>query len=330
MRRRLKVLLLVAAMFFSMLPQQTREAPADNSFDYVATGTYYIRSVYNGKALDVQGGADYNTCNVATYEFNGSNAQLWEITGNSSSYRIKPKCTVSRVLNQYGDYVVSGHNVNLWDDIYDGTQRWVFRKVSYDEIYVICCLGDPNCVLDVASNGNVYVSTFQPGKISQEWRLSQAECSMPAGNYRFRSFETGNYLDVQNGADYNGCNVGTYTFNGSGAQTWHVSGPSNWLKIKPLCTASRVLNQYGYTVASGNNVNIWDDVYDGTVRWSFEIIGIYGNGGLPGGGMSAVIAIHCAGNPACVLSLDSYGNVCVQEQQLFNRSQLWVLEYVGN
>ena len=329
MRRRLKVLLLVAAMFFSMLPQQTREAPADNSYHPLSEGTYYIRSAYNGKALDVQSGADYNTCNVATYWFNGSNAQLWEITGSSSSYRIKPRCTVSRVLNQYGDYVVSGHNVNLWDDIYDPTQRWVFTQCSPSS-FIIRCAGDPNCVLDVASNGNVYVSTYQPGKTSQEWYVNPAEVVLSEGNFRFKSVGNGNYLDVQNGADYNGCNVGTYTFNGSGAQTWHVSGPSNWLKIKPLCTANRVLNQYGYTVASGNNVNIWDDVYDGTVRWTFEFIGYWGNGSTQNGGYDCVFAIHCAGNPACVLSLDSYGNVCVQEQQLFNRSQLWVLEYVGN
>lgn len=321
MRRRLKALLLAAVLMICLVPPEAKKAEASSwvNFGY---GYYYIRSNYNGLALDVQGGGDYNTCNVGTYEFNGSNAQVWEIAGSTGSYRIKPRCTASRVLNQYGDYVVSGHNVNLWDDVNDPSQRWVFEACPDNGLYIIRCAGNTNCVLDVASNGNVYVSTYVPGKISQMWTVRHAEISISAGNYRLKNIGNEKYLDVQNGGDYNNCNVGTYWYNGSAAQTWYISGSSNWLRIKPLCTVSRVLNQYGDYVAAGHNVNLWNDLNDGTQRWTLEMVEFP----YPYHGYSYGFVIHCVSNPACVLTVDDTGNVRVGVQQPLLYSQIWAIE----
>ena len=136
----------------------------------VSAGEYYFYNAATGKQLDVQSGEDYNGCNVAVYVPNTSDAQRWVISGNSNGYKIKPKCTASRVLNCYGTSVNSGNNVNLWDSVDDNTQRWVFEKVSNG--YIIHSAGNTSCVLDVDENGNVCVCTYA-GRASQVWTLKK-------------------------------------------------------------------------------------------------------------------------------------------------------------
>ena len=140
------------------------------SWASVSPGEYYFVNVATRKQLDVQSGGDYNGCNVAVYGANTSDAQRWVISGNSNGYKIKPKCTASRVLNCYGTTVSSGNNVNLWDSVDDNTQRWVFEKVSNG--YVIHSAGNTNCVLDVDETGNVCVCTYA-GRASQVWSLKK-------------------------------------------------------------------------------------------------------------------------------------------------------------
>ena len=318
MKRRLRALLLVAVLLIALLPQQTQKAEAAEFWATIPSGNYYLRNVATGKYLDVCGGGDYNTCDVINYQFNGSAAQVWSITGSKNYYKVKPKCTASRVLNQYGDYVVPGHNVNLWDDVNDATQRWKFKCIGGNRVVIYCAAGS-NCVLDVNEYGSVCVSTYA-GRASQQWYLTQTEVSIPSGSYYLASFPNGQYLDVQSGGDYNTCNVGIYGFNGSNAQTWVIDGSNTWYRIKPKCTVSRVLNQYGDYVVPGHNVNLWDDVYDSTQRWIFELVpNAYGN--------MNVYVVHCAADPSCVLDVDQYGNVFINTYGgQFDESQLWVLQ----
>ncbi|MBQ6661230.1 MAG: InlB B-repeat-containing protein [Lachnospiraceae bacterium] len=145
--------------------------PDPITWEKITAGDYYIVNVALGdsKQLDVQDGADYNGCNVGMYTKNDSAAQTWNISGNDSArYLIKPKCA-TRVLNQHGDLVVSGHNVDLWVNTNDDSQRWCFEKVSGG--YIIHCTGNTSCVLDVDENGNVCVCTYKKGNKSQIWKL---------------------------------------------------------------------------------------------------------------------------------------------------------------
>lgn len=318
MRRRLKALLLVAVLILSLLPAQTKKADA-SSWMSIPAGKYYICNDANGRYLNVCDAGNWNNCNVDTWYFNGCGAQVWTISGNVNSYKIQPGCSSTRVLNQWGNSVVSGHNVCLWDNTNDPTQRWVFQK-QYGNRFIIRCAGNTNCVLDVDQNGNVFVNNYVAGRRSQWWYLTEAEAVVPAGSYYFASFCDGRYLDVQSGGDYNTCNVGLYGFNGSNAQTWVINGSSTWYRIKPKCTVNRVLNQYGDYAAPGHNVNLWDDTYDGTQRWTFEKVKwAYGN--------MTLYVVHLAANPSCVLDVDAYGNVFVNTYGgQYDESQLWVLQ----
>ncbi len=146
------------------------------TYETIASGNYRFLNKATNTYLNVDNGEDYNDCNVRVWERNNTDAQIWEISGNDKArYQIKPLCTVSRVLNQYGNTVVAGNNVDIWDNTYDDTQRWAFEKVS--DGYVIHCTGNTNCVLDVDGNGNVCVWNYVAGNPSQIWKLESATCS---------------------------------------------------------------------------------------------------------------------------------------------------------
>ena len=311
MRKKVKVLLVVAALIINLLPLKTQKASAFNS-SLVDAGSYYFKNAANGKYLDASGAGDYNNCDVITYSFNGSSAQVWNVSLESNGYKIKPKCTASRVLNQYGDNVVSGHNVCLWDNTYHPSQRWVFECKAGNG-YIIHCAGNTNCVLDINSSGSVCVRNYNPDSYSQIWYLTPAEVEIYSGYYYIQNVNSGKYLDASGAGDYNNCDVITYTFNGTNAQKWYISGSPSSYKIKPKCTVSRVLNQYGDNVESGHNVCLWDNTNHPSQRWSFEAV--------PG---SNAFMIHCAGNPNCVLDVTSGNSVYVRER-LGCPSQLWVL-----
>lgn len=140
-----------------------------------AIGTYYIKNAGNGMYLDVANATDANKQNIQTVSFNGSNAQKYEITPSTTTagYSMRPLSSATRMVNVYGDTVSSGKNVCIWDDTGDASQRWNFEKVSGG--YVIRNVQNSSCVLDVESNGNVYVSTYT-GAATQIWIFQDVNC----------------------------------------------------------------------------------------------------------------------------------------------------------
>ena len=146
--------------------------PAVDSID---SGTYLIKNNSRQEYMNVDSGTDANKQNIRTGALGIWEGQIWasmeyEIKPSAStiSYSMRPKCSKSRMVNVYADTVSSGKNVCLWDDTGDGSQRWQFAPVSGG--YVISNVQNPNCVLDVQSDGNVYVSTYT-GAATQIWSL---------------------------------------------------------------------------------------------------------------------------------------------------------------
>ena len=325
MRRKVSSLLLVVVLFFGMLPMMPQKAEAA-SWATIQSGKYYLRNVATGKFLNVCDAGNWNNCNVDNWYFNGCSAQVWTITGNSNSYKVQPGCSSTRVLNQWGDNVVSGHNVCLWDNTNHPSQRWVFQQVSPEE-YVIRCAGNTNCVLDVNEYGNVCVCNYA-GRASQIWVLTRAEVTLSSGYYRIKNVANGKYMQVSGSGDYNNCNVVVGTSWNINAAKWQITGSATSYKVKPKNTASRVLNQWGDNVVAGHNVCLWDNTNHPSQRWTFELLGFWGgtNGTQP------VYRIHCAGNPACVLDVNSSGSVYVETltpDYWSDKTQCWIIEAVN-
>lgn len=134
----------------------------------IAEGLYYIKNNSNGKYLSVDGGTDANSQNVSTADFALTEAFGMNLTKADSGYKICPECCETRLINSYGTTVQSGNNVNIWNDEEDSSEWWGFEKV--DGGYVIRNIMNPNCVLDVESDGNVIVSAYT-GAATQVWTL---------------------------------------------------------------------------------------------------------------------------------------------------------------
>lgn len=113
------------------------------------------------------------------------------------------------------------------------------------------------------------------------------------GTYYIKNNASGEYVSVSEGADAQGQNVNTWTFaNATYEQMEFTKASDNGYKIRPLCSSSRILNSYGSTVQSGNNVNIWDDWSESSQWWGFEKV-------------SDGYIIRNMMNPSCVLTLTS-------------------------
>ncbi len=139
----------------------------------IATGTYVIKNNARQKFLNVAYGEDKNATNIHLHEFGNWYSQYYEITPSTTTggYAIRPLCSKTRMINVYADTVVSGKNVCIWDNTGHDSQRWRFSKVSGG--YVIRNVQAPNCVLDIQSDGNVYVATYT-GAASQIWSIQNA------------------------------------------------------------------------------------------------------------------------------------------------------------
>ena len=153
------------------------EINSRSSWETIPSGNYNLKNNATNTVLDVADAGDFNGCNVWLCAANGTNAQIWNISGNDSSrYIIKPACTIQRILNQHGDSVATGHNIDIWDNVNDDTQKWCFESVSGG--YVIRLAANTNYVLDADENGNAVICEYA-GRASQVWKLIKVGATNP-------------------------------------------------------------------------------------------------------------------------------------------------------
>jgi len=191
-------------------------------------GYYYFRNRANGSYLDNNGGSNKSGNNVATYPYNGSNAQKWKIVSTSDAHE-------ERKSLADGWYEVQSGNGNsfVWDirgaGKNDGTNLEIHPKnsgnnqkfyVKYlNNGYYSIMAGHSNKYLhkqDAGMTDNVLQwSGYSTGAVQTQWAID----SVGNGYYYVRS-KAGNYIDNSGGYAKAGNNVITYLWNGSNAQKW--------------------------------------------------------------------------------------------------------------
>lgn len=143
----------------------------------ISTGNYYLKNKSTGTYLTVSGYADTNERNVVVESLNSNTtnrkAQAMAISKVSSGYKLRPQICSSRLINANAWQIVSGINVNIFDDVADSTQYWYFEAVSGGG-YIIRNAQNTSCVLNAESSGNVNVATYNGGN-SQIWYLESAD-----------------------------------------------------------------------------------------------------------------------------------------------------------
>jgi len=91
-------------------------------------GTYQIKSAYNGKSLDVEGGGDGNAVPIRTWEANDTDAQKWNIIEQDGSYYLRPACSASRVMDLAGGVTDDGTVFQLYEKNTTNAQLFTLVK----------------------------------------------------------------------------------------------------------------------------------------------------------------------------------------------------------
>ena len=96
------------------------------NFSRQSDGSYFITSVYDGKAIDVAGAGTTNGVNVGPYtKFAAqNNAQQWFIYANAGGYLLAPKCAPHMAMDCSWDGRSAGTNIQIY--VQDGTPAQVF------------------------------------------------------------------------------------------------------------------------------------------------------------------------------------------------------------
>ena len=136
-------------------------------------GTYTFGSKLNtSMKMDVSGASRSNYGNVQIWANNGTNAQKWKVTHDSSGYVTLTSVNSGKVLDVNGGVSANGTNVQQYDSNGTYAQKWIAVKNS-DGSYTFQSALAENVVLDVnggsSANGtNVQLYTSN-GTNAQKW-----------------------------------------------------------------------------------------------------------------------------------------------------------------
>lgn len=192
---------------------------------YLGQGCYKIKSLKDGKALDVAWGGKSSGTNVRTYDDNGTDAQKWIIKESTNgTYNIVSKCNNLYLDVAYGS-TNEGTNIWVYEKNNSEAQNFIFEKLEHeigektlaDGEYRIKFLKDTEKVVTLESNNNIDIrkkSNFYNNKFIISY--------VGNGYYKIISKGTGYSLDVAWAGIKNGTNVRGYEYNGSDAQLWII------------------------------------------------------------------------------------------------------------
>jgi cell wall assembly regulator SMI1 len=176
-------------------------------------GSYVIRSVTDGKVLEVEGSKDENLANVRVGDYTGADNQKWYIYGPwSGEYYFKPKCS-DRVLDVTGGENNLGDNLALYDLNYSGAQKFaIWENPVPGSTSLSCTSGDSYSKTifqwGATSDTNGYNLRInkEGNNVKNVWNITDTSCSvkLPAGEYEA-------YIDSYNSYAYTKSNVVKFT-----------------------------------------------------------------------------------------------------------------------
>ena len=188
--------------------------------------SYYFVSV-NGLYLDLAGGYTYDTNNIQAYQFNGSDAQKFDIRKTISGispknisngiYRIVSYLDNNKVVDLTGGVTNNGSNIQLYQSNGSKAQKWKVEYLS-NGYYKISSIIDFTKTIDVANGGTSSGTNVQiydnNNSAGQQWIIKDAG----NGYYNIISNCSGLYLEVAGAGIVNGTNIQMYEGNGTNAQ----------------------------------------------------------------------------------------------------------------
>ena len=103
-------------------------------FTRQSDGSYIIKSLYDGKAIDVQTFAATNGSNVYTYAEHGLENQRWFIHSSGNSYKLMSKLGNGMCLDVKGAGTANGTNIEIYQDNGSVAQQFSIYKISHSAL----------------------------------------------------------------------------------------------------------------------------------------------------------------------------------------------------
>ena len=247
---------------------------ANEYYEFVrqSDGSYIIKSLEDGKYLDVSDGGNKNGQNVGFSDYTGENNQRWYIKNGSSGKILIPKNATGSCLDISNNGSAVGTNAQLWEQ--NGTSAQEFSIYTQSKIPNFINFGDDfyaNIIKAstwstlVNKNPNLEVGGEGEAEGSDIWHFRR----MKDGTYTIQSLFDGKYLDVEKFSDQKGANVYCYDYTGDSNQRWYLTLGKNGKVLIPKNATGLCLDVSNDGSDAGTNVQLWEQ--NGTAAQEFNV-----------------------------------------------------------
>ena len=247
---------------------------ANEYYEFVrqSDGSYIIKSLEDGKYLDVSDGENKNGQNVGFSDYTGENNQRWYIKNGSSGKILIPKNATGSCLDISNNGSAVGTNAQIWAQagvaaqefsIY--TQSKIPNFINFGDDFYANIIKASTWSTLVNKNPNLEVGGEGEAEGSDIWHFRR----MKDGTYTIQSLFDGKYLDVEEFSDQKGANVYCYDYTGDSNQRWYLTLGKNGKVLIPKNATGLCLDVSNDGSDAGTNAQLWEP--NGTTAQEFNV-----------------------------------------------------------
>lgn len=241
-------------------------------FTRQSDGAYIIKSLEDGKYLEVSDGGNKNGQNVGFSDYTGENNQRWYIKNGSSGKILIPKNATESCLDISNNGSAVGTNAQIWAQagvaaqefsIY--TQSKIPNFINFGDDFYANIIKASTWSTLVNKNPNLEVGGEGEAEGSDIWHFRR----MKDGTYTIQSLFDGKYLDVEKFSDQKGANVYCYDYTGDSNQRWYLTLGKNGKVLIPKNATGLCLDVSNDGSDAGTNAQLWEP--NGTTAQEFNV-----------------------------------------------------------
>lgn len=250
------------------------EGNANEYYEFTrqSDGAYIIKSLEDGKYLEVSDGGNKNGQNVGFGDYTGENNQRWYIKNGSSGKILIPKNATESCLDISNNGSAVGINAQIWAQAGVAAQEFSIYTQSNipnfinfgDDFYANIIKASTWSTL-VNKNPNLEVGGEGEAEGSDIWHFRR----MKDGTYIIQSLFDGKYLDVEKFSDQKGANVYCYDYTGDSNQRWYLTLGKNGKVLIPKNATGLCLDVSNDGSDAGTNAQLWEP--NGTTAQEFNV-----------------------------------------------------------
>lgn len=247
---------------------------ANEYYEFVrqSDGSYIIKSLEDGKYLEVSDGGNKNGQNVGFSDYTGENNQRWYIKNGSSGKILIPKNATGSCLDISNNGSAVGINAQIWAQAGVAAQEFSIYTQSNipnfinfgDDFYANIIKASTWSTL-VNKNPNLEVGGEGEAEGSDIWHFRR----MKDGTYIIQSLFDGKYLDVEKFSNQKGANVYCYDYTGDSNQRWYLTLGKNGKVLIPKNATGLCLDVSNDGSDAGTNAQLWEP--NGTTAQEFNV-----------------------------------------------------------